>query len=164
MNCHHRVGSQLLRPVTVALVLLGLLGLLTACGTPPPAAREAATVSPGPTAPTTANPASPVRLVDPVRFADVVDRDDVVVINVHTPDEGSIAGTDVSIPFDRIRDREAELPADRDTPLAVYCRTGTMSAAAVTTLAQMGFRDITELAGGMQAWQASGRPLVVSGP
>lgn len=159
MNWRHYVCSQLLRPATIALVLLGLL---TACGGSPPTAGEATPAPPDPTSPTTV-PVSPARLVDPVRFADVVERNGVLVINVHTPDEGSIAGTDISIPFDRIRDRAADLPADRATPLAVYCRTGTMSAAAVRTLTQLGYRDITELAGGMQAWQASGRPLVAPG-
>jgi len=83
-----------------------------------------------------------------------------VVINVHTPDEGSIRNTDLAIPFDQLRDRADELPADRDSRLAVYCMSGNMSAIAVDTLAEMGYRDLTELDGGMEALRRSGRTLV----
>ncbi|MFP5335742.1 MAG: rhodanese-like domain-containing protein, partial [Actinomycetes bacterium] len=89
----------------------------------------------------------------PVEFAAAVDADDRFLLNVHTPDEGSIPGTDAAIPFDRLEDRAAELPADPGTPLAVYCKTGRMSAEAVTTLATMGYRDLVELDGGMVAWE-----------
>ncbi|MDZ4234910.1 MAG: rhodanese-like domain-containing protein [Dietzia sp.] len=52
------------------------------------------------------------------------------------------------------------MPTVRSTPLAVYCRTGRMSTIAASTLANLGYPDVVELAGGMQAWQQSGRTLV----
>lgn len=82
-----------------------------------------------------------------------------VTINVHTPDEGSIPGTDLAIPFDRLESRKGELPVT-SSRLAVYCRSGTMSAEAVRTLARLGYRDIVELEGGMIAWERSGRSLL----
>lgn len=99
-------------------------------------------------------------LVEPTPFSAVVDAPKTFVINVHTPDEGSIAGTDAEIPFDQLERRAAELPADRSTPLAVYCRSGNMSITASQTLADLGFTDITELAGGMLAWEAEGLTLL----
>ena len=81
-----------------------------------------------------------------------------MTINVHVPDEGSIPGTDLAIPFDEIA-TSAELPADLDTPLAVYCRSGNMSADAVDDLEELGYTDIVELDGGFNAWKASGREL-----
>ena len=101
------------------------------------------------------------RLVSPDAFAARVDDTGVVTINVHTPDEGSIPGTDLTIPFDRIS-ASRELPADLDTPLAVYCRSGNMSADAVDDLEALGYTDIVELEGGFNAWEASGRELVPS--
>ena len=74
------------------------------------------------------------------------------------PDEGSIAGTDVAIPFDQITESEA-LPADLDTPLAVYCRSGNMSATAVLDLEALGYTDVVELEGGFVAWSEAGREL-----
>lgn len=100
-----------------------------------------------------------VRLLAPSAFAAEVDGGQRFVLNVHTPDEGSIPGTDASIPFDRLSERATELPADRATPLAVYCRTGSMSRTAVASLARMGYTDIVELDGGMRAWTADGRSL-----
>ena len=81
------------------------------------------------------------------------------VVNVHTPDEGSISGTTATIAFDQLKTRAAELPQDRSTGLAVYCKTGRMSAEAVISLAALGYRDIIELRGGMLAWATQGRPL-----
>ena len=86
----------------------------------------------------------------------------VVTINVHAPDEGSIPGTDLVIPFDQIASSN-ELPADLDAPLAVYCRSGNMSAAAVDDLEELGYTDIMELEGGFNAWEASGRELEPTG-
>lgn len=99
------------------------------------------------------------RQADPQAFAAAVRDPRVFVLNVHVPDEGSIAGTDASIPFDRLRERRAELP-EPSTPLAVYCRSGSMSAEAVRTLADLGYRHVVELRGGMVAWSAAGRPLL----
>lgn len=102
------------------------------------------------------------RQADPARFAAAVREPRAFVLNVHVPDEGSIPGTDASVPFDRLRERRGELP-DPSTPLAVYCRTGRMSAEAVRTLADLGYRDVVELRGGMVAWEAAGRPLLAAG-
>ncbi len=103
------------------------------------------------------------RLLSPAAFAQAVADPVRVTINVHVPDEGSIPGTDLSIPFDAIEPRADELPADRSTPLAVYCRSGRMSAIAVETLARLGYTSIVELDGGMIAWEADGRRLLSPG-
>ena len=89
----------------------------------------------------------------------MLEADDRYVINVHTPDEGSIAGTDVAIPFDELESRESELPPDRGTRLAIYCMSGNMSESAAETLSAMGYDDIVDLRGGMEAWQSAGREL-----
>ena len=102
---------------------------------------------------------APSLLVPPAEFAAAVSPVGTVTINVHVPDEGSIQGTDLSIPFDQIEGRSDELP-DVGTPLAVYCRSGRMSAEAVETLRKLGYRDIVELRGGMIAWEADGRLLL----
>lgn len=102
------------------------------------------------------------RLLPPAGFADAVTRPGTVTLNVHVPDEGSLPGTDLAIPFDQIEARRGELPAT-STPLAVYCRSGSMSAVAVETLARLGYENVVELEGGMVAWQAEGRTLLPPG-
>ena len=44
--------------------------------------------------------------------------------------------------------------------MAVYCKSGRMSADAVSTLRQLGYTDVVELRGGMDAWAAGGRELL----
>lgn len=103
---------------------------------------------------------SAARLVGPAEFAAVVAEPERMTINVHVPFEGDIPGTDLSIPFDQITQRADELPADRTTPLAIYCRSGPMSTQAAADLTALGYTDVVELQGGMMAWQAEGRPLL----
>lgn len=97
-------------------------------------------------------------LVDPDTFAAAVDKPGRVTVNVHVPFEGDIAGTDLSVPYNRIRPQAEKLPVP-GTPLAVYCRSGSMSADAVPVLVALGYDDIVELDGGMLAWEESGRKL-----
>lgn len=101
--------------------------------------------------------------LSPAEFAQVIDSGDRFVLNVHTPDEGSLPGTDGAIPFDEIENRVSELPRDHATPLALYCQTGRMSRDAAKTLATLGYTDVVELRGGMVAWQADGRRLLAPG-
>ncbi len=100
------------------------------------------------------------RLVGPDEFASAIAESGRLTINVHVPYQGDIAGTDLSIPFDRIAEQSDRLPRDRGTPLAIYCRTGPMSATAAETLTSLGYTDVVELEGGMKAWQASGRLFI----
>ncbi|WP_066899365.1 rhodanese-like domain-containing protein [Mycolicibacterium houstonense] len=125
---------------------------LTSCGSP----------SGAPSVTSTEGAATSVvlhRLVGPDEFASAIAESDRLTINVHVPFEGDIAGTDLSIPFDRIAEQVDRLPSDRDAPIAIYCRTGPMSATAAEALRSLGYTDVVELKGGMKAWQASGRPL-----
>ena len=147
---------------------LAFLAATAACSTGPttsmdgPPAMPATTASPAMPATTASPAAAAVRLLDPTEFAAAI-AGDRVTINVHVPDQGSLPGTDLALPFDQITARAAELPPDRSTPLAIYCMTGTMSAIAGPELTALGYTDVVELRGGMQAWQAAGRPLLPAG-
>lgn len=112
--------------------------------------------------PATATGGGAAHLLAPAAFARELASGIRTVINVHTPDEGSIPGTDLAVPFDLLVDYVDELPANRNQPLAVYCKSGRMSKEAVMTLAGLGYTDIVELQGGMDAWIASGRKLAES--
>jgi rhodanese-related sulfurtransferase len=139
--------------VWVAALLLALLGL-AGCGSsdtrPGDVGRDGA--------PATAGPATP--LLAPADFAAAVAEPSRITVNVHVPFEGAIAGTDLTIAYDRIGAEAGRLPRDTATPLAVYCRSGRMSAVAVRTLAALGYRNVVELSNGMDAWTAAGFPLL----
>lgn len=98
------------------------------------------------------------QLLTPAEFAATIADDGVTVVNVHVPYEGHIAGTDVFVPFDTIGSW-SDLPDDRTTPIAVYCRSGTMSATAAESLLELGYTNVVDLAGGMNAWIAVGQQL-----
>lgn len=99
--------------------------------------------------------ARPEPLVPDDFAAFIAEHPDVPLINVHTPYEGHIDGTDAFVPFDEILAWD-DLPPNRSTTLAVYCRSGTMSRIATEQLASFGYTDVVDLAGGMRAWTDAG--------
>jgi len=83
------------------------------------------------------------------------------VLNVHTPYEGEIAGTDAFIEdWENVAAHVDQLPMDKSQPLFVYCRSGMMSSSAVEQLKALGYLNIYHLKDGMRAWSAAGLPLV----
>jgi len=80
-------------------------------------------------------------------------------VDVRTPPEhasGHVAGS-VNVPLTRFAARLRDLPKDR--PLIVYCAGGYRSSIAASLLQREGFSDVSEIAGGIAAWQAAQLPL-----
>lgn len=48
---------------------------------------------------------------------------------------------------------------DKDAPVLVYCASGRRSAAARDFLLKAGFKDVTDLEGGIKAWVGDGKPV-----
>jgi rhodanese-related sulfurtransferase len=98
--------------------------------------------------------------VEPDQLAQMLEHKDFTLVNVKTPYVGEIDGTDLYIPYDEISSRKNELPQDKSAEILVYCRSGVQSAQAAQTLLYLGYTNVWNLDGGMNAWQASGRALV----
>lgn len=99
------------------------------------------------------------RDVAPSTVAAVVDDADVWLVNVHTPYEGEIPGTDAFIPYTDIA-RSDDLPGDKDAEVIVYCRSGRMSAQAASSLVQLGYTNVLNMTGGFDRWENEGRELI----
>jgi len=82
------------------------------------------------------------------------------LINVHIPYAGEIPQTDALVPFNDIQNNLDQFPADKNTPVAVYCHSGSMGASASKTLVDLGYINIIDISGGMKAWQKTGGTLV----
>jgi rhodanese-related sulfurtransferase len=98
--------------------------------------------------------------VNPDQLAGMLEHKDFTLLNVKTPYSNEIDGTDLYIPYDQLTARASELPADKTAKILVYCRSGVQSAAAAQTLLDLGYTNVWNLDGGMNAWTASGRQLV----
>jgi rhodanese-related sulfurtransferase len=85
---------------------------------------------------------------------------DFTLINVHIPYEGELPQTDTFIPYNEIEANLSQLPADKDAPIVLYCRSGRMSDEAAQTLVKLGYTNLVEVDGGMQAWQSAGNDLI----
>lgn len=84
---------------------------------------------------------------------------DLVVLDVredHEWEAGHIEGA-VHVPLGQVAERAGELDPQRRT--LVVCHLGGRSARATAFLQQQG-HDVVNLEGGMDAWQAAGRPTV----
>lgn len=86
----------------------------------------------------------------------ILDKKDFVLVNVHIPFEGNLPKTDLSIPYDEISQNLNKLPADKNAKIVLYCRSGRMSGIAAKELVKLGYSNISELAGGMVAWEQAG--------
>jgi glyoxylase-like metal-dependent hydrolase (beta-lactamase superfamily II)/rhodanese-related sulfurtransferase len=84
-----------------------------------------------------------------------------LVVDVRTPGERArkaVPGS-ISVPLNELQDRAGELPRDR--PLLLYCAGGYRSSIAASLLTRAGFTSVSEIAGGMAAWEAAGLKLEV---
>jgi len=64
------------------------------------------------------------------------------------------------IPLGQLGSRLQEIAAYKDKPIVVMCRSGRRSAQAVSLLQQAGYTQVSNVKGGIQAWQADGLEVV----
>ena len=83
-----------------------------------------------------------------------------VLLDVRRPDEVATATLPnaVHIPIEEIEERVGELDASAET--VVYCHHGVRSLSVTVYLRNLGFRDVTSLAGGIDLWSQRIDPSV----
>jgi len=101
-----------------------------------------------------------ITLIAAQELHDMLETKDFLLVNVHVPYEGEIAGTDVHIPYDRIKDFTELLPEDKDAKIVQYCRSASMTKTSGKTLLDLGYTNVYELDGGFIAWKSAGYELL----
>jgi rhodanese-related sulfurtransferase len=84
-----------------------------------------------------------------------------ILLDVRTPKEyreGHIEGS-MLIDWNDPTFREKIATLDPKKPYVLYCRSGNRSASARKAMTSMGFTDVRDLAGGINAWQRAGNPV-----
>ena len=83
----------------------------------------------------------------------------VDVRSVEEHDTGAIPGTDLNIDFREMAKRHKEIGAGLDDHIVVYCQSGKRSNIAQDTLMELGYRNVYNIRGSVNAWLQAGLPL-----
>jgi len=92
--------------------------------------------------------------IEASELASMLENKDFFLLDVHIPEQEHIEGTDTFIPYDELASYTSDLPEDKDAEIVVYCRSGSMSAAASAELIDMGYTNVKNVLGGIQAYNA----------
>ena len=107
---------------------------------------------------------SGIRVVSAAAGADIQANppEDLVILDVRTPEEYAEGHLEDSILVDfydeDFADQLAEL--DPEVPYLLYCRSGNRSGQTRAIMDDLGFTNVADVDGGIQAWTAGGHPLV----
>lgn len=99
------------------------------------------------------------RLSAPLAAQRLATTDPPLALDVRTPREYQqkyVEGS-LSMPLNRLIDSVEQLPRDR--PILLYCAGGYRSSIAASLLQRHGFDRISEIAGGIAAWEAANLPI-----
>jgi thioredoxin 1 len=106
--------------------------------------------------------AQTVRKLDPQNFNKKLSESKApILVDVRTPGEfaqGHLANAIlIDIKSDDFKSRVAKL--DKTKPVFVYCKAGSRSSSAVEVFTDLGFKEIYDLSGGINAWQSANMPI-----
>lgn len=90
--------------------------------------------------------------ISPCELAERLDNDDVLLVDVRSPEERAICAIEnsISIPLQELTSRISELNKQRE--VVIYCKSGIRGAKAVELLNAEGFARVRNLDGGIIAW------------
>ena len=104
-----------------------------------------------------------IELVQPPQAAQVLEdrASDVVLLDVRTAEEFNEVRVPGSVNVDfYATDFAAQLDQlPKDVPYVVYCRSGNRSSQTMDIMADLGFSEVFDVAGGIIAWNEAGLPV-----
>ncbi len=145
-------------------LLIGLAGvslLFASCGGDEPTADAAPTTIADESGATSTISGISTVSVDDAAAITLDPPDDLVVLDVRTPEEfaeGHLEGAVLVDFYDAdFSDQLAGL--DADVPYLVYCRSGNRSGQTLDIMQQLGFTSAVDVDGGIVAWEGAGHPI-----
>lgn len=93
--------------------------------------------------------------LNPEKFKDSITAQQVQLVDVRTPKEYAEQKIEYAINIDYFDDENFEAGfknLDPNKPVYIYCRSGNRSYKASIKLAQLGFKQVYDLSGGILAW------------
>jgi rhodanese-related sulfurtransferase len=97
-----------------------------------------------------------LKMITATELNQVMQKEDIVLIDVHTPEQQHIKGTDLVIPYNEIEKYQVKLPKDKNAAIYLYCQGGPMGEAAAKSLYELGYRNLYNLEGGAKARRKAG--------
>ena len=111
----------------------------------------------------TAADAQGIRLVSAAQGAAIAEDppEDLVILDVRTPEEFAEGHLEGAVLVDFYEDDFADQLADLDpsVPYLLYCNSGNRSGQTTVMMNDLGFTDVADIDGGIQAWNADRLPL-----
>ncbi len=104
-------------------------------------------------------------LASPTEAQSLIQDGGVTLLDVRTPEEfaaGHIAGAE-NIDFYASDFADQIGALDHGERYVVYCKSGNRSGQATAMMAQEGFASVTDVDGGIEAWETAGLPTVAGG-
>ena len=97
-----------------------------------------------------------------VKLAQSMNQQGALLLDVREPGEFSaVHAPDAKlIPLGQLSSRLQEIASYKDKPIVVVCRSGRRSAQAVSMLQESGFSQVSNVKGGMNAWEGEGLMVV----
>ena len=95
-------------------------------------------------------------MLSPTELHQTMQDGDIFLVDVHTPQQRHIKGTDLFIPFNEVEKYQDKLPQDKNTAIYLYCEGGPMGNATAKSLQKLGYQNLFNLDGGTNAWKKAG--------
>jgi len=105
---------------------------------------------------------SRIQELDVAEAREEIDRGGAVLLDTREPHEYEDSHLEGStlVPPATVSERIGELVPDRSQRVILYCRTGNRSARAADELQNLGYENVANVAGGIEAWQELGLPVI----
>lgn len=94
-------------------------------------------------------------------YKKILENKDFIILDVRTADEFSISKISgaINVPVDEISDKIQTIIEDKNKKILVYCHTGFRSAIATTELMDLGYKNVSNIIGGIEQWENESLPV-----